>query len=292
MNISAKPFILKLFLVQLILTAILAFPMGAKAQVRVRRLPLHPTPDYRPMPQPGRLLEARINTYSRGRAQIPVLGLIMQQEGVRLRGPEIERIMLATRPLGRQLVQARLVVNDMAVTALKPVSLRSGRIVFGEHEIGAILNRTLLRSLKIEVIGEAMIEELQVRVSHLSNHTWDRPEMIIPVNQVLNSGQVLSLASLIPHSRHAHLQSRIVVLEVSAYMSSHFRPILNVSSHRSLLARETVSGGKELIEVVLPLGSSLQELLLQVESGQVLLHSIRLDDDLIFNEGLDTIFIR
>lgn len=267
MSIKAKPFLLKLFLFQLILSAFLAYPFKAEAQVRVRSVP-------------GQLLRADLNQTSRGRAIIPVLQLISQQEGVRLRGPEIERIILAARPLENRLVQARLLINDIASTSLKPISLRSGRVVFPSHEIGVILQRQVLRSLKIEVIGEAILDSVQVRVSSIPfPHGQD---IIIPVNQTLMSGQSLPLISLLPLSSRHLLNTRSLVLEVmSAGPTSRMRPILQVTDgRRTVLAQEEVSGHRELIQVFLPLGSRLDQVMLE-SRGIISILSIRLDQERI-----------
>jgi hypothetical protein len=267
MSIKAKPFLLKLFLFQLILSAFLAYPFKAEAQVRVRSVP-------------GQLLRADLNQTSRGRAIIPVLQLISQQEGVRLRGPEIERIILAARPLGNRMVQARLLINDIVSTSLKPISLRSGRVVFPSHEIGVILQRQVLRSLKIEVIGEAILDSVQVRVSSIPfPHGQD---IIIPVNQTLMSGQSLPLISLLPLSSRHLLNTRSLVLEVmSAGPTSRMRPILQVTDgRRTVLAQEEVSGHRELIQVFLPLGSRLDQVMLE-SRGSISILSIRLDQERI-----------
>jgi hypothetical protein len=277
MSIKTKSFLLKLFIFQILLTALLSIPMQAEAQVRVRRIPVPSSPLPPRVGQSGQVLEAKINQVARGRAIIQVKSLIQQQTGVLLRGPEIERIALAVRPLSHRVVQARLLVNEQIVTALKPVTSRAGRLVFGQHEIGVALSRQRVSTIKIEVIGEAVLDEVMVRTNGL---TGVGPNLVIPVNRTLH-GQTLSLASLLMTPQVLG-PIRTLILEVS---SSQRNAQLNIRSNNLHLASEHVSSLREMIVLTLPLGTSIHEILLS-SLGSVTIHSVSLDEEVSFL-GLD-----
>lgn len=224
---------------------------------------------YLRQPEPEEMIQLHLNKVVRGGTRFQLSHMTQEMQGLTLEGAEIERIILIGRAESRTRTSASAQV------------LMDGRPVSGHELVNTYSDKTPIRilssqsvthSLELLVQGEMIVDAVLIKVGRVQRIRSSH-ESLIPIREILERGQTLSLA---PFSRRSPPGVDRFTLQVTSL--ERYGEIQILNSWGEIIMTETLRSGSSRVEIVLPRNTELREVSLRSWS-RVMVESIEFEEN-------------